>query len=214
MIVFMEKYILDANLFFNMESGLDMGEKTEEVVVYLTEIGRKLKKKKMGEFFMPPRVVEEFLSFFEKRDKLFIKNFLSVIRVKSPDVGKLNLPANIFYKLIDDIRARSYRGLNIGEEEIEKAGRLMLGKKELSTKDFQVTIGSVIKKFRERYRQATRFGFLDSLADLDLIVLTKELNGALISSDEGVIHWGRFFGVRETPVEVWQKQLLDLLEEV
>ena len=207
----MEKYILDANLFFNMEAGLGLGEKTEEVVRNLTEKAKKLKSLKKAEFFLPPRVVDEFLSFFEDKNQKFLKDFLSAITVKSPDAGKLVFPAQVFYELVSDIRQRSYRGLNIGEEEIEKAGKSMLDKKNLSTKDFQIQIGSVIKKFRERYRQATRFGFLDSVADLDLVVLTKELDGILISSDEGVIRWGRLFGVRESPVGVWKKKLDDLL---
>lgn len=207
----MEKYVLDANLFFNMEAGLDMGEKTEEVVKKLTDMAKRLKATKKAEFYMPPRVVDEFLSFFENKEQPFLKDFLSTITVKSPDVGKMDLPGQVFYELVEDIRQRSYRGLNIGEEEIEKAGKTMLGKDNLSTKDFQIQIGSVIKKFRERYRQATRFGFLDSLADLDLIVLTKEIDGVLVSSDEGVIRWGRLFGVKETPVGVWKKQLEDLL---
>ena len=208
----MEKYILDANLFFNMEAGLGLGEKTEGVVKKLTEMVNKLKAAKKAEFFMPPRVVDEFLSFFDNKEQQFLKNFLSVITVKSSDVAKAEFPAQVFYELVADIRQRSYRGLNIGEEEIEKAGRVMLGKNNLSTKDFQIQIGSVVKKFRERYRQATRFGFLDSVADLDLIVLTKELDGFLISTDEGVIRWGRLFGVKETPVSVWKKKLDDLLE--
>lgn len=202
---------MDANLFFNMEAGLSLGEKTEEVVRNLTDKAKKLKNLKKAEFFLPPRVVDEFLSFFEDKDQKFLKDFLSVITVKSPDAGKMVFPAQIFYELVSDIRQRSYRGLNIGEEEIEKAGRIMLGKNNLSTKDFQIQIGSVVKKFRERYRQATRFGFLDSVADLDLIVLTKELDGTLVSSDEGVIHWGRLFGIRESPVGVWKKKLEDLL---
>jgi|SRR3989344_6435224 len=207
----MEKYVLDANLFFNMEAGLDLGERTEQVVKKLTETGKKLKENKKAEFYMPPRVVDEFLSFFENKEQPFLKDLLSVVTVKSPDVGKVNLPGQVFYELVADIRQRSYRGLNIGEEEIEKAGKIMSGKNNLSTKDFQIQIGSVIKKFRERYRQATRFGFLDSLADLDLIVLTKELDGSLVSSDEGVIAWGRVFGIKETPVGVWKKKLADLL---
>ena len=206
----MEKYILDANLFFNMEAGLGLGEKTEEVVRNLTDKAKKLKNLKKAEFFLPPRVVDEFLSFFQNKDQKFLKDFLSVITVKSPDAGKMVFPAQIFYELVSDIRQRSYRGLNIGEEEIEKAGRIMLGKNNLSTKDFQIQIGSVVKKFRERYRQATRFGFLDSVADFDLIVLTKELDGILVSSDEGVIHWGRLFGIRESPVGTWKKKLEDL----
>ena len=203
--------MLDANLFFNMEAGLDLGEKTEEVVKKLTEMGKELKTTKRAEFYMPPRVVDEFLSFFENKEQSFLKDFLAVIIVKSPDANKMNFPASIFYELVGDIRSRSYRGLNIGEEEIEKAGKTMLNKSNLTTKDFQMQIGSVVKKFRERYRQATRFGFLDSVADLDLIVLSKELDGSLVSSDEGVIHWGRSFGVKETPVRVWKKRLEDLL---
>ena len=109
----MEKYVLDANLFFNMEAGLDLGEKTEEVVKMLTEMGKKIKEQKKAEFFMPPRVVDEFLSFFENKGQPFLKDFLSVVTVKSPDVGKINLPGQVFYELVADIRQRSYRGFNI-----------------------------------------------------------------------------------------------------
>ncbi len=207
----MEKYVLDANLFFNMEAGLNMGEKTEEVVKTLTNMGKKLKSSQKAEFYMPPRVVDEFLSFFDNKEQPFLKDFLSTITVKSPDVGKLNLPAQVFYELVKDIRERSYRGLNIGDEEIQKAGKLLMGKSNLNTKDFQIQIGSVVKKFRERYRQATRFGFLDSVADLDLLTLTKELDGLLVSSDEGVINWGRTFGVKEMPVVVWKQKLESML---
>src|SRR3989338_10818110 len=207
----MEKYILDANLFFNMEAGLGLGEKTEEVVRNLTDKAKKLKNLKKAEFFLPPRVIDEFLSFFQDKDQKFLKDFLSAITVKSPDAGKMVFPAQIFYELVSDIRQRSYRGLNIGEEEIEKAGKATLDKKTLTTKEFQIAMGPIIKKFRERYRQATRLGFLDSVADLDLIVLTKVLEGNLVSSDEGVIRWGRMFGIKETPVAVLRKQLEALL---
>lgn len=209
----MEKYVLDANLFFNMEAGLGLGEKTEAVVKNLTEISKKLKQVKKAEFYMPPRIVDEFLSFFEDKQQPFLKNFISSVAVKSPDLGKMSFPAQVFYELVADIRQRSYRGLNIGEEEIEKAGRAMMGKKGLSTKDFQIQVGEVINKFRQRYRQATRFGFLDSLADLDLIVLSKELEASLISSDEGVVRWGRLFGVKEMPAAVWKRRLDDLLSQ-
>lgn len=212
--IFMEKYVLDANLFFNMEAGLGLGEKTEDVVKSLTSLAKKLKNNKKSEFFMPPRVVDEFLSFFTNKEQLFLKDLLSSVSVKSPDIGKIAFPAQVFYELVGDIRARSYQGLRVGEEEIEKAGKTMLGKGNLSSKDFQIQIGSVVKKFRERYRQATRFGFLDSLADLDLIVLAKELDAFLVSTDEGVLRWGRIFGVKESPVAMWKARLEGLLEGV
>lgn len=207
----MEKFILDTNVFFNMEAGLGLGDKTEEVVVHLTEKISKLKKDKKAEFFMPPRAVSEFLSFFEDKEQPFIKDFLSVITVKSPDESKASFSAPVFYKLVDDIRLRSYRGLTIGEEEIVNAGRLMSGSGESSKKDFEIKIGSVVKKFRERYRNATRTGFLDSLTDLDLIVLTREENAILVTTDEGVLSWGRTFGIKEMPSGAFRKRLEDLL---
>lgn len=206
----MEKYILDANLFFNMEAGVNMGGKTETVVVSLTEIIRKLHEAKKAEFFMPAKVVEEFLSFFEDKNQGFIKNFLAVITVKTPELSQINLSAQLFSKLIEDIRSRSYRGMAVAEEEIGRASRLMAGQVDLNKKDFEIKIGSVIRSFRDRYRRATRYGFLDSLADLDLILLSKEQNGFLVTTDEGVASWGRLFGVREMPVVAWRRRLEDL----
>lgn len=88
----------------------------------------------------------------------------------------------------------------------------MSGKKTESKKDFQITIGKFIKNFRARYRNATRTGFLDSVADLDLIILSKEIDGFLVTSDEGVLSWGRTFGIKEMPTSVFQKRLEDLLQ--
>lgn len=206
----MKNYILDANLFFNMQAGLDLGQTTKDVIVNVTTYAQKLKKNKAADFFMPPRVVDEFLSFFDEEKEEFLKDFLSTIIVKSPSTAELNFPAGLFYKLVDDIRQRSYRGLRIGEEEIEAAGRLMLGGGNLNARDFQIKIGAVVKKYRERYRQATRLGFLDSVADLDLIVLARELDGFLISADEGVLNWGRLFGIKEVPLPVWRRQLQEV----
>lgn len=199
----MEKYILDTNLFFNMEEGIGLGEKTEDVVARLTKLAKQLKKDKQAVFYMAPRIVEEFLSFFENKEQPFLKEFLAEVVIQSPNINNLSFSAHVFYKLIDDIRGRSYRGLRAGEEEIHAAGVLMQGKGDLNKKDFEIAIGSVVKKFRERYRQATRVGFLDSLADLDLIMLAKELDGVMVTTDEGMLHWGRVFGVKEMPASVF-----------
>ena len=203
----MNNYILDTNLFFNMENGMGLGGKTEEVTKKFTEVAKKMRQNKMAEFFMPPRIVDEYLSFFENKDQPFIKEFLNQITIKSPDINLVQVSGAVFYRLIDDIRERSYRGLRIGEEEIVKSARLMAGERELTKKDFEIKSGQTVKSFRDRYRQATRFGFIDSLADLDLIILAKEIDGYLVSSDEGVIKWGRVFGVKELPSGVFGAKL-------
>lgn len=207
----MENFILDTNLFFNIGAGLGMGKKTEDIVAKLTETIKKLKKNSKANFYMPPKIVDEFLSFFENKEQEFIKNLLSVIDIKSPNPSATDFSSKIFYQLIEDIRNRSYRGLNIAEEEIIKAGEMTTGKKFESKKDFQIEIGKFIKNFRDRYRNATRTGFLDSVADLDLIVLSKEVDGFLVTSDEGVLTWGRVFGIKEMPASIFQKRLEGLL---
>jgi uncharacterized protein len=212
----MERFILDTNLFFNMEAGLNLGQKSEEVVGNLTKKILELRKNQKAEFYMPPRIVDEFLSFFEDKKQDFIQLFLSSIIIKSPDIRKTNLSASVFYELIEDIRLRSYRGLLVAEEEIEQAVKDMLEKdnRNLSKKkDFQIAVGEYKRKLRERYRRATRFGFLDSLADLELILLSQELDANLISTDEGVVNWGRKFGVKEIPAAFFAKHLDSLLHQ-
>lgn len=208
----MEKFILDTSVFFNIEEAKSLGKTTREIVESLTNKIIKLKNKKKADFYLPPRVVEEFKSFFEKEES-FVKNFLSTITIKAPDYGKIVINGEVFLKLVVDIRQRSYRGLAIAEEELKNMAQLVNGRSFLNKVELEKTTGPIIKKFRERYRHATRFGFLDSAADLDLIILTKESDGFLVSTDEGVINWGRIFGVREMPVSLFGQHLQQLLIE-
>ena len=193
----MDTYILDTNLFFNMQAGLNFGKTTDEVIKNMTLCGKKV------ELFMPPRIVEEFLSFFENKEQENIKQLFAEITVKSPVIESFQFPASIFYTLVEDIRNRSYRGLRVGEEEIEQAGKSLMNAGPLSKMDFQKRVGQQIKGFRDRYRQATRVGFLDSVADLDIIVLAKETNGTVVSTDEGLLKWSRLFGVKEMSPSVF-----------
>lgn len=203
----MDKHVLDTNLFFNMAPGLGIGKKTEEVMVKATEAMKSLKKEGKAEFLMPPRVVDELMSFFEDKNQPFLKDFLSVLSVKSPHVSSVEFPASVFYNLVSDIRERSYRGLTIAEEELKKAGKDLSGSSAKSKPEFEKAVGAHVKALRDRYRNATRTGFLDSVADLDLIVLSKEQDAYLVSTDEGVVHWGRVFGVREMDATVFGKKL-------
>lgn len=208
----MEKYILDTNLFFNMEPGLGLGKKTEDVVVAVTKAVKKLKNEKKGEVFMPPSIIKEFLSFFDDKEQAFLKDFLAVVTAKSPNMAGVEFHADIFYKLVNDIRDRSYKGLAIAEDELKRIAKEQLGADAPSSKqDFEKTVGRHIKTLRDRYRNATRTGFLDSVADLDLIVLAKEQDAHLVSTDEGVIAWGRSFGIKEMDATVFGKKLSALL---
>ncbi len=207
----MDTFVLDTNTFFNMEAGFSLGKKTEEVIKNLTEKIKKLKKQGKAVFYMPPSVVDEFFSFFEDKNQQFIKEFLSIVNIQSPEKHRINFSAPSFYKLIAEIRERSYRGMNIAEEEIVNSINFILKNPPKDKIDFQKKTGIFIKKFRERYRKATREKILDSVADLDLIVLAKEKDGFLVTSDEGVIIWARELGVKEMPSVAFLKRLEFLL---
>jgi len=205
----MINYILDTNLFFNMEPGLGLGADTQTVVKETTKLMADATRNKSAQFYMPPRVVDEFIGFFdnEQREEEWVKDFLARINIKAPSINQQTFPAATFYRLVDDIRLRSYRGLTIAEEELKQAASTMMGKEVVDKKGFEMSVGPIVKGLRARYRQATRHGFLDSVADLDIITLAAEVDGFVVSCDEGVIVWAREFGVKELPAHLFAKRV-------
>ena len=57
-------------------------------------------------------------------------------------------------------------------------------------------MGSIIRKVREKYRAALRYGILDSAPDIDVLLLAKELDAAVVSQDLGIQRWAEQFGLR------------------
>lgn len=207
----MQKYILDTNLFFNMEARLGLGDTTEGIIRQITEAFQKEKAQKDIKLLMPPAIVEEILSFFEDPKQEFLLDFFKIITVQSPSLAELSVPATIMSTFIEETKERAYRGMKVGEEEMYKVGTLFMGKEVLPQKEFQMTIGKGVKTYRDRFRNATRTGFLDSQVDFDLIMLAKEQDGDLITTDEGVIRWGRLFGVKEMSPSVFGKKIQEYL---
>ncbi len=204
----MDSYVIDTNVFFNLEVKTGLGNSAHDIIVQFTEIAKKLRDEKKAQFFMPPSIAEEIVEFTSSTaTKADIDALLSVITIKSPHISDVQFPAAVFYTLVDEIRTRSYRGLTIAQEQVEATAQLVSGKTFENKIEYQKGIGEVVSKLRERYRQATRFNFLDSVADLDLIVLAKELDAHLVSADEGVVRWGRLFGVKEVSVTVLMSKL-------
>lgn len=203
----MDHFVLDTNLFFNMEAGISLGKTTEDVMKHIVGLAKKAATDGTGAFYMPPRIADEIRGFFDDPQAAILTELFAVVTIKAPDIAKIDFPAHVFYRLVDDVRGRSYRGLQIAEEEVEKTAWQMMGKETLPKIHFQKTIGPIVKNLRLRYRNATRNGFLDSVADLDLIVLAKELDGSVVTADEGVLIWARYFGVKEMPAHALAKKV-------
>lgn len=199
----MNTYILDTNLFFNMEPGLKMGSNTQEVITAMSLL---IDVHPEDVFMMPPRIVGELKSFFDEEPPEYVETLLSKITIQSPTTSDIQFSADVFYRLIDDVRDRNYRGMRSAEDEIRKAATHMMGREVLPKKALEMTVGEFVTSFRSKYRNATRTGFLDSVADLDLIMLAKETDGFVVSTDEGVLEWGRLFGIKELPAPLFEKR--------
>lgn len=208
----MNIYIFDTNLFFNLEVETDFGKNPYEIMTSITDYARALRGAGKAAFYMPPRIVEEIYTFVPETDER-IQKLLAEVVIKAPESDKMTFGAGVFYEIVQDIRNRSYRGLQVAEEELKNvANDTHLIQDNLSHIDSQKALGVHITRLRERYRTATRVKFLDSLADLDIIALAYELEGNVVSADEGVIQWARKFGVREVFPHVLKHQLDSLLQ--
>ncbi len=76
-----------------------------------------------------------------------------------------------------------------------------------------VNMGLYITKLRERYREAMRRGLIDSKEDADLFLLAYELDGTLVSADEGLKKWADKAGVKLIDALNLRRILEGLIEE-
>lgn len=205
----MEKYIIDTNYFVNLEIKTGLGKNPIEIIENFYNLAIKLNQEKKAEFYITPSVIKELETFITNVD--LIEKIKTACVVKTPDFHKIDFSAAVFYQLVDEIRDRSYRGLKVSEELIlTTAEKFMKEESEMTRQDFQKKTGEIVKNLRDRYRQATRVNFLDSVVDLELITLAKELDGTVVSADEGVVRWGRFFGIKEIDPHLFKDKLLNL----
>ena len=80
------------------------------------------------------------------------------------------------------MRNRINKGLRVAEKHVRKT---------VSSENEQDNI----KSLREDYRIALREGIVDSRQDCDLLLLAKELDAYLATSDNGLILWAEKLGI-------------------
>jgi RNA ligase partner protein len=109
-----------------------------------------------------------------------------VIRKRAPNTYSIYLPAAVLYDFIEDIRARINKGMRVAEQ---------------FAKDNRPDNDEKLRKLREKYRDAMRTGILDSKEDFELVLLSKELEATLVTSDEGVIKFANQVGCEWLPAD-------------
>jgi RNA ligase partner, MJ_0950 family len=138
---------------------------------------------------------------------------------KAPDRYNVQIPSKVFHEYVSHMRERINKGMAIAEETIWDASTECLlteskaeSKKDISFDIERRVIGSHIGKFRNKYRSALRYGILDSAPDIDVLILAKELDAAVVASDFGIQKWAEELGVRFVPASTFPMILQEYLK--
>ncbi len=163
----------------------------DEAILKLTDYIAKARIAFGVEVYVPPTVLDEMKRFLLAngvREETF-RELVSWLKVKSPNKHNLRIPAAVISSYVEEVRRRITKGLRVAEDSVRKAYQV-----SPETSNTIDTIGALIRDLRERYREATRKGLLDSVEDLDAVLLAVELDAILVSNDEGVRRFAEALG--------------------
>jgi RNA ligase partner protein len=173
----MNRFVLDTSIFTNPDVFRAFGADAQDAIRNFSLLARQTDR----EYFMPGSVYEEL---GKMKDLSGVgADFESVVRIRSPRKHNVTIPGTLLYELIEEVRYRIDRGLRIAEEAAKEAAH--------TTDD----PGKLINKLRGRYREALRQGILDSKEDVDVLLLSFELDAALVCADEGLRKWADKVGI-------------------
>ena len=197
------KYCIDTNVLFSFQKGIDLGNNPEEVMRTLL----KSAQSGVAQFVFPKSITDEMYQMLESAHHPLLASLLAVSSVISPEKHTHSISVGILYDFVNENRKRAYDGMKIAEEimgQVAKDAKLSGLTDRIA---FEKSLQPYKESFRARYRNATRTGFLDSEADLDLIILAKQEGATLVSADEGLLLWGRKFGIQEMHLPVFGQSI-------
>jgi len=172
-------YVIDTSLFVNPHARRKFGKTPSAAVKGFVKKANSIDIN----LYMPPSVFKELNNFVDEKA---IGELELLIRKRSPNTYTIYLPAAVLYDFIDDIRARINKGMRLAEQ---------------FAKDNRPDNDEKLRKLREKYREAMRSGIIDSKEDFELVLLAKELNATLVTSDEGVLKFADQVGCEWLPAD-------------
>jgi len=208
-----QRFVLDTTAI--TDTGLRVKEGYETLCISAAEvldlIARARLKLEISCYIPYPTVYGELISFLRRNncsDDVFLKLDTWLVK-KTPNRYEVKIPAAIFYDYVLTVRQKINRGRRVAEEFIWESSAVtskLNGKEEV-----QAEIGNLIGKFRDKYRTALRQGILDSSPDLDVLLLAKELEAGVVSSDAGIRKWSERMGLRFVDASKFPRMLREYL---
>ncbi|MEI8349595.1 MAG: RNA ligase partner protein [Candidatus Omnitrophota bacterium] len=194
------RVVIDTSMVVNPDSRVFFGDAPESA---LRTILAQLKEKQNVLCYMPPSVYEEMLKFIDTKPSLEETIF---INKKPPASYQTQIPSIFLYEFIEEFRLRVNKGLRIAEKYARRELKESLGQAKPSGDKIRED-EEIIKRLREEYRTALREGIVDSKEDFDLLLLAKELDALLATSDNGLVSWAHKLGIHCIGAEELKKLL-------
>lgn len=192
----MTKFIIDTSFFTNSASysyfGKDSSIAFENFLYTVQET--KHAEHQLHQFYMTQDCWNELGNFV--KIKQIPKYLFNNICIKNPSLNKINIPATFVLELVGGFRERGDKALLYSSDTIKKAYNTTPEPRE---KNKPEPFADLIQTHRKTFRKHTREGFLDSVADFQTICLALELNGKLVTSDQGMELYAGKLGVEIVP---------------
>ena len=200
-----QSLILDTSLFVNPAVAHVFGASPTAAFTRFLEMAQETPDLA---FYMPPSIYAELMHFCE--EPKVPNRLLLLIQKKPPKKHEIQVPGLFIYHLVESMRDRVDRGLRLAESHVREALEVPPSPKGSPADPQKIRADAdVIGRLRETYRRIMREGMLDSKADVDLLLLAYEVQGTLVSADQGVLDWGESMGITILSAE----HLHDLLVE-
>lgn len=165
------RMVVDTSVFVNPETMKLLGDSVGEAIESFLDICRRYS---VG-IYLPLSIFRE-LSSFAPAETLKTLRARSVVR--GPDLYNLQVPAAFLHTFISDVRQRVNKGLQIAEKAVKRDD-----------------IPENVRWVRGRYRTALRTGIVDSVEDLEVVLLAKEVDGVILTADQGIANMADSLGI-------------------
>ncbi|MDI9624612.1 MAG: RNA ligase partner protein [Methanothermobacter sp.] len=213
-----QRFVLDTTAFTDnqLRDMMGAGDLHEAVDKLLDLIARSRIRLNIS-CHMPPVTYKEFTDYMNRYGcpaDILVKAETWIVK-KTPNRYDTQIPSQVFFEYVRDIRERMNKGMRISEAAIWEAAveaMVMASKGVKKSKIEMEVIGGAIKDFRKKYRGALRKGTLDSAPDLDVLLLAKELGAGVVAADEGIQVWAERLGLRFLDALSFPKMLEEYLK--
>ena len=192
-VVLVETFILDTTAFTEARLRKTLSASNEEdVIKVMVNLLMEARLKLQIRFYMTPSTWSELRRILIGSGVSLdlIRSLRTWISIKAPNKLSITIPASVFSEYVSDVRRRFFKGLRVAETAVRKAVRDCA-----EQGNNEECLGQAVKGLREKYREATRKGLVDSIEDLDTILLALELKAAVVSSDQGIRRLSEQLGI-------------------